>query len=326
MEETKKEVVVPDMDIQEIPFDIVEALDKELDKDRRIYPCNSNRASELGHPCIKFLVLKRTRWEELIPPDMGLMKIFGEGNLHEKDVSRQLCNAGIEITHQQIDLCQNDLNITGHIDGQLVIKGLEPLPVEIKSTNPYDFDKVKTVSDMVNSPRVWWQKYPGQMTLYLHLMKKKLGVFLLKNKLNGAIKQVFCKYDPVYAENLLEKARIINEHVKNKTLPDPIMPDENICGRCGFLGVCAPNRQFGTPLSVDNDGVLEDWLKERESLKQSYKRYNEIHKNIKNAVEGQENILVGDYHITGKFVKTKGYEVKPGGYWGTKILYVGKKD
>jgi hypothetical protein len=320
-----KPIVIPDMDTNEVPIDIVGAFDRELEKKKRISPCHSNRASDIGHPCVRFLVFKRTRWQDMIPPDLGLLRIFGEGNLQEKDVVKQLGEAGIELIHQQIDLCVEEFNITGHIDGQIVVPAYEDgtIPAEIKSTNPYDYIKIKTVADMVKSPRVWWQKYPGQMTIYLHTTKKKLGVFLFKNKLSGEIKQVFCKYDPEYAESLLEKAWIINEHVASNTLPDPIPPQENICGRCGFLSICTPDRKFGDALSAQQDPVIEDWLEERERLKDSVRRYKELDKNVKHAIEGQPNLLIGKYHITGKMVKRDGYTVKPSEYWLPNILYIG---
>jgi len=65
------------------------------------YPVNSNRASELGHPCLKYHVLSRTRWEEKSLHDVGLQFIFDMGNEIEEIVLKELAEAGIKVIEQQ---------------------------------------------------------------------------------------------------------------------------------------------------------------------------------------------------------------------------------
>jgi len=42
-------------------------------KKPQLYPVHSNRASELGHECLRYLVYNRTRWQEKALPSPNLM-------------------------------------------------------------------------------------------------------------------------------------------------------------------------------------------------------------------------------------------------------------
>ena len=57
-------------------------------KERKIkgYPVNSNRASDLGVPCVRYHVLNRTRWQEKALHDVGLQFVFDMGNEIEEIV------------------------------------------------------------------------------------------------------------------------------------------------------------------------------------------------------------------------------------------------
>jgi len=57
-------------------------------KQRKIkgYPVNSNRASDLGVPCVRYHVLNRTRWQEKSLHDVGLQFVFDMGNEIEEIV------------------------------------------------------------------------------------------------------------------------------------------------------------------------------------------------------------------------------------------------
>src|SRR5438309_8002720 len=43
------------------------------------WPVRSNRASELGHPCERFLTYNRVAWRHARLPDVGLQYVFDEG-------------------------------------------------------------------------------------------------------------------------------------------------------------------------------------------------------------------------------------------------------
>ena len=81
--------------------DIPALLDAEAAKRIKLYPHPRNRASEAGHPCVRFLVLARTKNELRGLHDVGLQRIFDLGNLYEDYLLRAMAGADLRITEQQ---------------------------------------------------------------------------------------------------------------------------------------------------------------------------------------------------------------------------------
>lgn len=300
-------------------IDVVGGVNDYMARQRKQYPCHTNRASELGHPCIRYLYYLRTQWEKKELHEVGLQYIFEEGNMHHDAVRNLLRKAGFIVTEEERPLELKQYQITGHMDGRIG-DGSEFCPMEIKGLNQFSWEKINSIEDMASSNKVWLRKYPVQMNIYLGMDNSDQGVFILKNKQTGQLKQIIQDFDTKEFDVLCKKAELINQHIDNGTLPGPIEPDEDICGRCGFTMLCMPDRKFGEALKVVNDDLLLEWLEEREELREIEKRYKELDRNVKNAVSGQGNLLVGDFHITGKAVKRGGYTVKPCEYWLAKIL------
>jgi len=84
----------------EIP-DIAQAIKDKAGERRKLYPCYVNRASELGHPCLRYLVHKRIDWDKATKPSVRVQQIFEEGNLHEDQVCQRITDAGFKIIQQQ---------------------------------------------------------------------------------------------------------------------------------------------------------------------------------------------------------------------------------
>lgn len=270
------------------------------------YPVNANRASSLGHPCTRYLVFDRTRWEEKTLHNERLQMIFDLGNDIEQRVLKDLTEAGLTIIEQQRSFSWPEYQITGHIDAKLIIDDV--YPIEIKSTSPFVFDKINSIDDMLKSKYAYMRAYPGQMMLYLLMDNKEKGFFILKNKVTGAMKEIPVDLDYALGESLLKKAEAINAHVANKTLPDPIEYDENVCSECGYNHICVPDR-IGKEVEVIDNEELEGLLKRYEELKPSTKEYDEVDKRISEIVNGKEKLLVGNYFITGSWRKTTKYNV-----------------
>ena len=158
---------------------IVESL-IELKKSRiKQWPVNSNRASSLGHECLRYLVYERTRWQEKVLHGVTLQMIFDEGNLHEKAVIRDLQDAGNEIIEQQRAFAWSAYLITGHIDGKL-LKDSIAIPFEIKSCSPWIFQSINKLNDLHNHKYHHVRCYPSQLTLYLLMDNKEFGYFIFK--------------------------------------------------------------------------------------------------------------------------------------------------
>lgn len=303
---------------------IVEKVREKVASQIKQFPVHSNRASEIGHPCEKYLVLMRTRWEEKTLHDVNLQFIFNEGNLHEDSVIRTLQNAGIQIIEQQRAFEWKKYRITGHVDGKIIIDN-KAIPLEIKSMSPYMFDSINSVKDLLDGKYAYLKKYPAQLTLYMLMDDKDEALFLFKNKVNGQLKEIPMTLDYEYGERLLKKVERINAHVENNTLPEPIDWDEYTCGGCGFNHICLPEVRR-TAIDFTDNKELENKLKRRDELKISVSEYDKLDKDIKDCLKEKEKVVVGDYLILGKWIEKNmsAKEAYVQKYWQTKINNLNK--
>jgi len=300
------------------PEAITQAIDHDLTSKRKVRPVKSNRASELGHKCLRYLVYTRTSWDMRAAPSVDLLKIFEEGNLQEKAVIRSLEDAGYDISHQQQDFHNSELNITGHIDCRLSHrKAPGSILAEIKSMNPNTFERINSVQDFEDAD--WTAKYIDQLNLYLDFEDEDKGLIIIKNKSTGAIKFFTVYRDKARVDRLKGKARMVEEHLKSGTLPERIC-NPATCRRCGFAAICNPDMQY-TALELMEDVELHESLKRREELAPAYKEYNAVDKRVKDTLKAAvaEKFIVGDYFIEKKKIKRAGYEVKPSEYWKVDI-------
>ena len=220
------------------------------------WPINSNRASSMGHECLQFLVYERTRWQEKIMHDARHQMIFDLGRMFEDITMNDLREAGFNILEQQRPFSWPKYNITGSIDGKLLIDG-EAIPMEIKSASPYSFKSINSVEDMRRHKWHYMRKYPAQLTLYMFMDNKERGVFIFKNKSTGQIKDIWLDLDYALGEKLLRKAEAINSHIAEGTLPGPMEYSEEICTDCPYVHICLPER-IGTEVEVvDDERLLE---------------------------------------------------------------------
>lgn len=281
------------------------------------WPVNANRASQLGHECLRFLVFERTRWQEKILHDVRLQAIFDEGNIHESAVLRLLQDAGFQIVEQQRAFSWKEYSITGHIDAKILTNGYA-MPIEIKSASPYSFQSINSPDDLYKGRYHYQRMYPAQMTLYLLMDEKERGMFLFKNKVTGEIKEILMYLDYELGEQLLQKAEAINAHVADKTIPDCMPFDEDICGSCGYLHICMPEIKRDA-LEIADDPEIVTKIDRWNELKPCKSEYDRLDKQLKNAFKEKEKVLIGDYLILGKWIERRGYTVEPSKYWQTKI-------
>lgn len=296
---------------------IIEKVNDFIKSEIKQWPVRSNRASELGHECLRYLVLNRTRWEEKTLHGARLQAIFDEGNLHEKAVLRLLEDSGFNITEQQRGFEWKEYQITGHIDAKLITNG-NVIPLEIKSSSSFVWESLSDIKDLYNGKYHYLRKYPAQMTSYLLMDEKSEGLFIFKNKQTGELKEISMPIDYVLGAELLRKAEAINKHVAEDTLPDCIPWDEQICGDCGYVHICLPEVDRDA-LQIQTDPELEAKIERWFELKPSKSEYDGLDKEIKAQLKNQDKIVIGDYMITGKMVQKKGFSVNASEYWKCNI-------
>ena len=174
--------------------ELEEKIKKHVVSSASQWPVKSNRASEIGHPCLRHLYLLRTNWKEKSLPNYELLLRFREGNIHEREVLRLFAESGIQVLEQSRGFYWKEIDTTGHIDAKIVL-GDVALPAEVKSATSFSFASVNSVEDMLNHKWFYMRKYPAQMTMYLLMDEKEQGVFVFKDKGSGQIKFIPIQLD-----------------------------------------------------------------------------------------------------------------------------------
>lgn len=307
----------------ELP-DIKQRIYEALEKERTVYPVYANRASEIGHPCLKYLVMLRTRWEELPLPSVQRLMVFRHGKIYEAVARDYLTQAGFQIVEQERPYYWKAYNISGKIDFKLTLSHKKVIPVEVKGLNQYDFDSIDSIEDFLQNKKHWIRKYPAQLTMYM-LMDgtSELGLFFIVNKVSFDFKPIWIHLDYTFGEELIRKAEAINKHVEKGTVPEGV-DDIEICSKCDFLHICLPEIK-GKDLEVIVDEEMEEILKRCEELKEIASEYERLSKLWKKKIEGKEKLLVGDFLIVGKQVERNAYTVEAGTYWRYKVMSVSEK-
>ena len=238
----------------------------------KVYPCRNLRASNLGHPCERYLYLLLTRWEEQQPHGVGLQNIFDLGNTLEVHTINNLKEAGYEvITPTQWSFQINTPLITGREDLRIKDENGEFIPVEVKGISPFEFDRLNTVGDFLNAKRYYIRQYPAQLQIYMYHFGKLYGFFALTNKLTGETKMVRMDFDWDMADALLKKAERIYRAIENKKMPDAV-EDMAMCEGCKLAHICGIHRGIEPDVELDNelnDLILQkyDLRKRSESVK-----------------------------------------------------------
>jgi len=285
----------------------------------KITPVNSNRASSLGHPCMRYLVYLRTRWQDQLAPDVDIVKFYIRGREDEKVIIRKLMDMGIEVIEAQRSFYDKTYNIAGTIDAKIKIND-EIIPVEIKSLSPAKFNRLNSSDDFKNAREYYIRGYYTQLQIYLYLIshdKQELvrgGGFILENKLNGELKFVGVEIDLDEVEEAIKKAEMIEKYVGKNELPERI-DDYRICSKCVFRHICLPDVESQGFDYVDEETTnlaerlyeLKKSLQEYEELYAEYEELkNELKEKLKYKIEsGTEKILAGDYIINAKKIISK---------------------
>jgi hypothetical protein len=315
------ETAVLNLSSEEIIGKIVEAKGKKI----KNYPCHVVRASEVGHPCLKYLVLSITNWQDKSPHDPGLQFVFEGGNAVEDMAIKDFEEAGFKVYRPEPDkaIAESRPAITGHIDFRVNFGDGKVYTGEIKGLNKYDFDSLNCLEDFFKSKKVWIQKYPAQLMTYLYIKGEERGFFYLKSIPGFQPKLIWIDLDLEYMESILKKTERVEKHLVEGTLPYGI-DDINVCQRCGFWHICLPEIQT-SELELLTDPDLEQKLERWNELKPQSKEYEELDKEIKKTISGHEKLSVGNFLIQGKLIERKAYvpkAVEASSYWKYNIVRI----
>lgn len=313
---------------------LIEKLYKQAEKRRhKLYPQHANRASSIGWPCLRFLVYSIVRWEDKELPSVELQLIFDEGNMQEKAMKRDLEAAGVEILQAQALVSFPEHRLYGSIDGVFKYRrGYRLIDFKTMSTNMYS--KLNCLADFLLSKYPFHQCYPIQMNVYLKGMGLKKGVYFIKNKNNGQLKEIKIDYDNEVFKYALyrcdcvnvrvDKIRaILNEQYQIKEIADfkkrrdlddyleireeacrtieTYLPERinelNICDCCPFKNICLPDeiRQGMAKIYTETAEFIEK-LHRREELIEGKKEYTALDTEIKEYLKqrNESHFFIGD--------------------------------
>lgn len=285
-----------------MPFDanaISEKLLKTTESKIQIYPCHNLRASNIGHPCERYLYLLIKNWQDQKPINSTTQCIFDLGNKIEEYAIAKLKEAGYEVITPVIRSWQiDDPYITGRED--ILIKNPEDgdmLPGEIKGLSPYEYERLNTISDFLNSKKYYIRAYPMQLLTYMWKFNKEHGIFFIVNKLTGEMKPIdlFLKDHEELMIQMLEKATRVNKAVEENKMPEPI-DDMDVCEKCPLAHIC--EHSIAVPLDVEYDDELDDLIDQRDALKESKKTYEDLDDQIKEKIGQRTKVLGGKWLIT----------------------------
>ena len=270
----------------------------------------SNWASEVGHPCLRYLTYNWTHWRKRQIPDIGLLRIFKGGRYYEMIAQERLELAGYEIYKDPEAVYIEKYNIGCLLDRKLKRNG-KVYPVEVKGLSHHTFNSITDVDSMFNHDYHYVRRYPIQLLLYCAQLKKSEGVFLIVDKLRLEVKPIWLyakSYEDV-VDQTFKKVNKVNRFVRKFKLRKATEKDRparindlDICTECCYNKTCKPvlevSKKAGKLKVPDGyEDQLEEWWK----LKPDASEYNSLDRSIKGflkKVELQHNATVGPFVIT----------------------------
>lgn len=293
--------------------DIQNGIDSFVESEIKVFPCHNLRASNLGHPCSRYLMLLIQHWDEVAPHNSTLQNIFDLGNSIEDYTIQKLKDAGFEITTPVqrswkvevkggIITGRQDCMIKDTDDGQMY-------PVEIKGLAAQEWEKLNSVEDFFGSKKYYVRGYPAQLLTYMLHFSRERGYFVLTNKATGQIKVIQFDFDYEKGEEYLSKAERIYECINDPTGESlaESCDDMTVCQNCGLAHICtAPHNP--TEADID-DGTIEEIIDRRESFREAKNAFEEANEELKSAMASKERVITGKYLITTSVIQKKEYTV-----------------
>ena len=293
---------------------LAEQLDGQIEEWGNSKP-SGHRASEVGFPCARYLVHAQKDWQARPAADIGLRRMFREGNSHERQIMAQLIGMGAEVWGQQDTMRWDELNINGRPDGKIYFDGHKgPYAIlEIKTTNTYCYSALNTPLDFLEYSALTIKWY-GQIQLYMLLGNTEWATMLIKDRQWGSIKQINFDLDVDYAEKILQRIELANKYLAGDGYPDKINKPE-LCSRCSFAHVCMPDLRLDGSLDVIDDEEVERLVAELQETAEAHKRHENINKQLKSRLPDQGGeYICGDWLIKQTPCSKEAYQCRATSY------------
>lgn len=277
-----------------------------------------NWASEIHHPCKKFLVHCRVDWKDRQIMDINGRWRVEEGNDKEWAVKKWLGNIGFEIIQSQKKFTTDDvglkeyqhLKISGRVDGFIPtmrelpkpFNHIREIPVEVKSVSPHYWKSTETIEDIKRHSKFWISKIPSQLNTYFILSGSPCGLLVLATfgKRPRVLPMLFDEELWEYDQRIVEA---VNKHVKAGTYPEPMPFDSTVCGMCDFNHICNPLQVKKNLIELkDIDEIeLELYLE----LREQRDHYEELRKRLIGNMENPGKYFGKEAFISDIVINTK---------------------
>lgn len=301
-----------------------------------------NHASKIGHPCDRFLVLRRTHGDKAAPPSLRLKAIFRRGNVLEQPIAvEQLKLADWRVWDEQrrFDIVEKgQVLLSCKIDALIqrppvgVWKDAErpTYVVDHKIVNPHDWEKIprgwEGFDYLRQSAKPWLHAWPAQVEsyMYAHSGSAEVGLLQLINAETLLSKFVYVPFDVDYMQEILDRCIRLNGYTDAVlreglgALPPPIEWSESVCGRCELLGICMPDQTGRVPLQLMEDDSFDELValdRELAAKKSALeKEYEAVHDRVRHAIGDNREIATPNWWITQKEIKVNPKPREPYSY------------
>jgi CRISPR-associated protein Cas4 len=276
------------------------------------YPKERHWPSDVAK-CLRVLVYQ-WRGETGLTPEARLFFVLSDGETHHKLIVQQLERTGrIEVVMKEAPLKDKERNISGKLDALIKFNNRFYV-LEIKSINRYGFDEI-----IRQGPN---EDHTIQLQLYLHFVKNtyqidtQQGILLYKCKDTARFYDFIIDYNENVVQDFFEKLKIVEEHLRNKTLPERQYERTDWhCRYCEYRQTCwaGIGQTAITDLSqTELSSVLGELLDIKEKRKALEKDEEELSTLIKIQLEnkGISEGTIGDYIVELKEISQRRLDTK----------------
>lgn len=314
-------------------LDISSGISAVLQSKKRTFPQHVNRVSAMDDPCLRRLYYRRMAWDKAAPIPDSLQGVFETGNILEPVIERIVSEVGHasetpwRIVGSQTptnDAMLKEYQIAGSIDGFLQIladgKWTTVGVVDIKTMSPNIYTQINCYADL--GRYFWTRGYRGQLQLYAVAHNLERCFILCVNKSNlYDMKLIEFEIDMEYLDELLAKAKAVNEAIDNVDIPSGVN-DPEICNRCQWLSFCSPGISTGGNLEIISNAELEAVLDRMDEIGDTAAEYADLEKTRDNMLTKGRDIACGRFMVTWKkiVVNKKATEASTQEQWRKKIV------
>jgi len=238
----------------ECKFDAEIERDPDVGKKAPYDHSANNWASQLGHPCRRFLVYSRLDWERRKEMSTEGRHRVKEGKRIETWLQHKIEDFGYPIVENQKRVTWPDLQISGKIDGKIRVGDILPI-LEIKSVNPRYWDSTRSLAAIAHNSAYWIRMIVTQPNLYMFMENEPWAMLALAT-FGKRPRFIPMHIDFDLGDKTVETARAVNEHVAAGTYPQRIFYHPQVCGLCDFSHLCKPMDVRRIDEITDEDGAL----------------------------------------------------------------------